>query len=88
MECLECGQQGITGHNGACNTGAGMYQIVKGGAIIDHANNERGLFQTLGEIRLELGRLAGVHVYDANAKKLSTKQVTDLLYDYAWNGAT
>lgn len=86
MECLECGTDTITAHVIGCNTGTGSYQIVKGGAIIGHAFNELGLYQALGEIRLELGRLAGVQVYDNNGTKLKAKQVADLLYDYAWNG--
>jgi hypothetical protein len=87
MECLECGTDTITAHVIGCNTGTGSYQIVKGGAIIDHAFNESGLYQALGEIRQELKTLAGVHVYDTNGTRLKAKAVADLLYDYAWNGA-
>ncbi len=42
MECLECGTDTITAHVVGCNTGAGMYQIVKGDAVIGHAFNEHG----------------------------------------------
>lgn len=90
IECLECGTDKIANqfHTVGCNTGTGSYQIVKGDGIIGHAFTDRGLYQALGEIRLELGKLAGIHVYDSESgKKLTTKQVTDLLYDYAWNGA-
>lgn len=87
MECLECGTATITAHGIGCNTGTGSYQIVKGDAVIGHAFNESGLYQALREIRQELGRLAGVHVHDTNGTRLKAKQVADLLYDYAWNGA-
>jgi hypothetical protein len=87
VECLECGTDNLAGHVVGCNTGTGSYQIVRGDAVIGHAFNEHGLYQALGEIRLELGKLAGVHVYDTNGTKLKAKAVADLLYDYAWNGA-
>lgn len=87
IECLECGTSELTAHVAGCNTGTGMYLIVKGDGIIGHAFTDRGLYQALGEIRLELNKLAGVHVYDTNGTKLKAKQVADLLYDYAWNGA-
>lgn len=87
IECLECGTSELTNHVAGCNTGAEMYQIVKGDAIIDHAFNDADLYLTLGKIRQDLKSLAGVHVYDTNGTKLTAKQVTDKLYDYAWNGA-
>ena len=87
IECLECGTDTITAHVSGCNTGTGSYLIVKGDGIIGHAFTDYGLYQALGEIRLELGKLAGVHVYDTNGTRLKAKAVADLLYDYAWNGA-
>ena len=87
IECLECGTDRLTDHVIGCNTGTGMYLIVKGDGIIGHAFNEHGLYQALGEIRQELKTLAGVHVYDTNGTRLKAKAVADLLYDYAWNGA-
>ena len=88
IECLECGTDTITAHVSGCNTGTGAYQIVKGDSVIDHANNEYGLYLELGKIRQELGNLVGVHVYQTSSgKRLKAKEVTDLLYDYAWNGA-
>ena len=55
VECLECGTDTITGHYWGCNTGTGMYQIVKGDGVIGHAFTDYGLYQALGEIRLEWG---------------------------------
>ena len=40
VECLECGTDTITDHVIGCNTGTGMYLIVKGDGIIGHAFNE------------------------------------------------
>ena len=88
IECAECGTDKLTGHYWGCHTGTGEYQIVQGNSIIGFAKFPYGLYVELGKIRQELGNLAGVHVYTSNdGKKLTTKQVTDLLYDYAWNGA-
>lgn len=90
IECDECGTDKLAHpfHVTGCNRGRSQYLLVKGESIIDHANNEYGLYLELGKIRQELGSLVGVHVYQTSSgKRLKAKEVTDLLYDYAWNGA-
>ena len=89
IECDECGTDKLAEpfHVVGCYRGYSQYLLVKGETTISHANNEYGLYLELGKIRQELGNLAGVHVYQTSSgMRLKAKEVTDLLYDYAWNG--